>query len=144
MIQRMTAGSGIRHSEFNPSPDSAMHMLQIWIEPRGPGLTPEHESKAFPIREQPGRLHQLASPDGADGSLVIQQDARLHAGVLPTGTALEVALAPDRHAWIQVAHGHVHVNDLALEAGDGAAASNETTLKLEARADSEILLFDLA
>ncbi len=141
-IQTMTAGAGIRHSESNPHPD-AVHLLQIWILPRAKNLAPSHESRSFPIADQPGRLHQIVSPDGAEGSLIIQQDARLHAGIFAKGQTETVALGTDRHAWIQVARGSLTVNGVTLAAGDGAAISDESSLDLRFTDDSEILLFDL-
>lgn len=141
-VQTMTAGRGIRHSEANPH-NEPVHLLQIWILPRERGLEPSHDSRSFPIAEQPGRLHQIVSPDGADGSLVIRQDARLYAGVFGRGATETVALNADRHAWIQVARGTVTVNGVTLSAGDGAAISDETSLDLRFDEDGEILLFDL-
>lgn len=141
-VQTMTAGSGIRHSESNPHAEP-VHLLQIWIMPRERGLEPTHDSRSFPITEQTNRFHQIASPDGADGSLVIQQDARLHAGVFDAGTAQTVAIGAGRHAWVQVARGSLTLNGVALKAGDGAAVSDEDTIELEFVGDSEVLLFDL-
>lgn len=141
-IQTMTAGSGIRHAESNPHPEP-VHLLQIWILPKARGLAPSHDSRSFPIADQPGRFHQIVSPDGADNSLVIQQDARLHAGIFPKGHAETVPLGPARHAWIQVARGSLTVNGTALHTGDGAAISDEHTLELRFTDDSEVLLFDL-
>lgn len=141
-VQAMTAGSGILHSESNPH-DEPVHLLQIWIRPRETGLTPSHASRAFPIAERPDRLHLIASPDGADGSLVIQQDARLHAGILRAGHRETVTLAPGRAAWLQVARGAVTLNGEPLRAGDGAGVTDETALELHATDDSEVLLFDL-
>lgn len=141
-IQTMTAGSGIRHSEKNPH-NEPVHMLQIWIEPREDGLQPTHASRSFPILTETDRLHQLASPDGADGSLIIQQDARLYAGVFREGSAETFALGDGRHAWIQVVDGSVTVNGVALKTGDAAAISDETLLELAFDQTSEILLFDL-
>lgn len=144
IIQRMTAGRGIRHSESNPSPTDPTHMLQIWIEPRAVGLEPSHESRAFDIRADTGRLHLLASPDGVDGSMIIQQDARLYAGVLKAGGSVEVQLAPGRGAWVQVASGSITVNGIGLAGGDGAAIEDETMLRLESTGTGEVLVFDLA
>jgi redox-sensitive bicupin YhaK (pirin superfamily) len=141
-IQTMTAGGGIRHSEYNPHAEP-VHLLQIWILPKARGLAPSHDSRSFPIADQPGRFHQIVSPDGADNSLVIQQDARLHAGIFARGHAETVALGPGRHAWIQVARGSLTVNGVALHAGDGAAISDETSLELRFTDDSEVLVFDL-
>lgn len=141
-VQAMTAGSGIRHSESNPH-NEPVHLLQIWILPRQRGLAPTHESRSFPVVNEPGRLHQIVSPDGADGSLVIQQDARVYAGVFAKGASETVALGSGRHAWIQVARGSLTVNSVTLSKGDGAAVSDETGLDLRFGEDSEILLFDL-
>lgn len=141
-VQAMTAGSGIRHSETNPH-DEPVHLLQIWILPKAKGLEPAHASRSFPIVEQPGRLHQIASPDGADGSLTINQDVRVHAGVFAKGANETIALGEGRHAWIQVVRGTLTVNGVALGKGDGAAISDETSLDLRFDEDSEILLFDL-
>lgn len=142
-VQHMTAGSGIRHSEHNPSGEPT-HMLQIWLEPREEGLSPRHETKRFPIHAQPGRLHVVASPDGAGGSLVLEQDARLLAGRFSAGDAETVALNTDRHGWVQVARGSVTLNGTKLNAGDGAAISDEPALELTFDEDAEVLVFDLA
>ncbi|MEQ8768998.1 MAG: pirin family protein [Phycisphaerales bacterium] len=144
MIQRMTAGSGIRHSEFNPSDAEPTHLLQMWILPDAPGLEPSHESKRFPITDEPGRLHLLASGDGRAGSLKVNQDADLHAGVLGAGDAASLEIRPGRHAWAHVARGSVRVNGETLAAGDGAAISDETTLRIESDEGGEVLIFDLA
>lgn len=141
-VQAMTAGSGIRHSESNPHAEP-VHLLQIWILPRAKGLEPSHASRTFPITDRPGRFHQIAGPDGADGSLVIRQDARIHAGVFDKDHTETVDIGPGRHAWIQVARGSLTVNGTELSAGDGAAISDETTLELRFTDDSEVLLFDL-
>ncbi len=141
-VQAMTAGRGIRHSETNPHSDP-VHMLQIWIEPREAGLEPAHASRRFPVLTETGRLHQIASPDGADGSLVINRDARVFAGVFDAKTEQTIALGPDRHAWIQVVRGSLRVNGSQIGPGDGAAASDETTLELVFDEDSEIIVFDL-
>lgn len=142
MIQHMSAGSGIRHSEFNPL-DAPMHMLQIWIEPREQGITPKHQSKKFPIHEQTGALHLLASPGGEGGSLTIQQDAWMYAGVFDAGSTLTHELAHAKHAWVQVVTGDLMVNGTQLRAGDGLALSAENTLDLRFVDKSEILLFEL-
>ncbi len=143
MIQRMSAGSGIRHSEFNPG-DEKTHMLQIWIEPRETGIEPTHESRRFPIVNKPGRLHLLASGDGENGSMVIQQDASLSAGVFGVGDVEQVSLESGRHAWVQVVHGSVRVLGELLSTGDGAAISEEGLVEFEFESPSEILVFDLA
>lgn len=148
MIQRMSAGSGIRHSEFNPGSEKT-HMLQIWIEPRETGLEPTHESRRFPIVDEPGRLHLLASGDGdgdggGEGAMVIQQDASLSAGVFGAGDVERVSLESGRHAWVQVVDGSVRVLGELLLAGDGAAISDEGLVEFAFESQSEILVFDLA
>jgi redox-sensitive bicupin YhaK (pirin superfamily) len=142
MIQRMSAGSGIRHSESNPL-DSQTHLLQIWIEPRELGLEPSHESKRFSIAEKPGRLHALVSPDGHDGSLVIQQDATMSAGVFGAGQSINLSLKEDRHAWIHVVRGSVALEDHSLGEGDGVGISGSTGVVIRFAEESEILVFDL-
>tara|TARA_R110000782_G_scaffold19101_3_gene51982 strand:+ start:1204 stop:1899 length:696 start_codon:yes stop_codon:yes gene_type:complete len=141
-VQTMTAGSGIRHSESNPHAEP-VHLLQIWILPRAKGLEPTHDARSFPIAEQTNRFHQIVGPDGADGSLVIRQDARLYAGIFAEGSAETVALGAGRHAWVQVARGSLTVNGTELKAGDGAAVSDEATLAFAFAEDSEVLWFDL-
>ncbi|MGE0744698.1 MAG: pirin family protein [Rhodospirillales bacterium] len=143
-VQRMTAGTGIRHSEFNDSADEPVHFLQIWLFPERDGLTPGYEQKSFADAERRGRLRLIASRDGADGSVVIHQDVRLYAAVLGAGQAVGHTPADGRTAWIQVARGAVSLNGQALRAGDGAAVTGETALTLAADGDGgEVLLFDL-
>ena len=148
-VQRMSAGTGIVHSEVNASPSEPLHLLQIWILPERQGLPPSYEQKTFSESEKRGRLRRIVSRDGADGSVSIHQDVDVYATVLGAGQAVRHTLRLGRHAWLQVAEGAVTLNGLVLEAGDGAAASDETTLELggEGRAGrrgrSE-LLFDLA
>ncbi|MGE3932062.1 MAG: pirin family protein [Rhodospirillaceae bacterium] len=143
-VQRMTAGTGIRHSEFNDSADAPVHFLQIWLFPERDGLTPGYEQKSFADAERRGRLRLIASRDGADGSVVIHQDVRLYAAVLGAGQAVGHTPADGRTAWIQVARGAVSLNGQALRAGDGAAVTGETALTLAADGDGgEVLLFDL-
>jgi len=145
-LQRMSAGTGIMHSEFNGSAQEPVHFLQIWILPDRPGHRPSYEQKTFPAAERRGRLRLVASPDGADGSTVLHQDTRVLAALLRPGEAVEHALADGRHAWVQVARGGVEVNGVALAAGDGAAASGERLLRIAGTgaAETELLLFDLA
>jgi redox-sensitive bicupin YhaK (pirin superfamily) len=142
-LQRMTAGTGIMHSEFNPSETEPVHLYQIWLFPERRGLEPSYEQKAFPEADRRNQLRLVASPDGRDGSLVIRQDARLFLGALSEGTDVSHSLAKGRTAWLQVLRGKVKVNGLALEAGDGAAASDESGLSLRACEKTEVLLFDL-
>ena len=145
-VQRMSAGTGIRHSEFNGSDAEPVHFLQIWLHPDRPGHRPSYEQRSFPEPERRGRLRLVASPDGAQGSTTIHQDARVYASLLQEGSAVEQALPPGRHAWVQVARGAVLLNGERLSAGDGAAVSDERLLKLSAAGpgEAEILLFDLA
>ena len=141
--QRMSAGSGIRHSEFNASRTTPVHLLQIWIEPSRSGIKPGYEQKHFPVSERQGRLRLVASPDGREGSITISADASLFSGVFAPGEKGSITLEPGRHAWVQVAKGAVTVNGMALTAGDGAALSGETRVEVVAAADSEVLVFDL-
>jgi redox-sensitive bicupin YhaK (pirin superfamily) len=143
-VQRMTAGRGVTHSEMNPSPGEPLHLLQIWIHPDRRGLEPGYEQRPFPAEARRGRLQVVASPDGRDGSLTIHQDASLYAGALAEGDEVEHALAPGRHAWVQVTRGSVSLNGESLEAGDGAALSDEPAARLRGRSDAEVLVFDLA
>jgi redox-sensitive bicupin YhaK (pirin superfamily) len=143
-VQRMTAGTGVLHSEFNPSTTDPVHFLQIWILPEKRGLKPGYEQKRFPDEERRNVLRTVASPDRRDGSLSIHQDVVLHATLLEKGRRLAQELAPGRHAWVQVARGAVELNGRSMKAGDGAALSGERSLELVASMDSEVLLFDLA
>jgi hypothetical protein len=140
-VQRMTAGTGIRHSEFNDSPSEPLHFLQIWILPEKNGLPPGYEQKSF--AKQPGALRLVGSRDGRDGSITVHQDVDIHAGVLRDGDTVEFNPAPDRHVWLQVARGLVTLNGQMLRQGDGAAVSREPSLKIAAQSDAEIVLFDL-
>jgi redox-sensitive bicupin YhaK (pirin superfamily) len=143
-LQRMTAGTGISHSEFNASQTDPVHLYQIWLLPEREGLEPSYEQKAFSPDERHDRLRLVASPDGRDGSLTIRQDARLFLGSLDQDRKLLYTLPADRHAWLQVLRGSVELNGFALSAGDGAAVSEETALSIRAQSPSEVLLFDLA
>jgi len=142
-LQRMTAGTGITHSEFNLSEVEPVHLCQIWLFPERKGLVPSYEQKAFPEAERRNQLRLVASPDGRDGSLLIRQDARLFLGSLTEGTEASHPLAAGRHAWVQVLRGGIELNGIALAASDGAAVSDESTLSLRARDLAEVLLFDL-
>ncbi len=145
-VQRMSAGTGIRHSEFNGSATAPVHFLQIWLLPDRPGHPPSYEQKAFPAEERRGRLRLVASPGGEGGSTTIHQDARVYAALLGGGQTASLELSPGRHAWVQVARGAVEVNGTRLEAGDGAAISEEARLALTGRGaeEAEVLVFDLA
>jgi redox-sensitive bicupin YhaK (pirin superfamily) len=143
-VQRMSAGSGIRHSEYNHSASEPVHFLQIWLLPNEEGLTPSYEQKTFADGEKRGRLRLVASRDGREDSVRIHQDADLYAALLDTDDAVTHALSARRHAWIQVVRGAVDVNGKSLRAGDGAAVSELPTLTVTATADgSEFLLFNL-
>jgi len=143
-FQRMTAGTGIRHSEFNPSREAAAHFYQIWLLPRAKGLPPGYEQKSFPIDERRGQLRLVASPDGDAGSLTIQQDTRIYLSSLSEREAIRHEFGQDRHGWLQVLRGNVRLNDHQLQAGDGAALSSEPRIDVAATSDAEILLFDLS
>lgn len=142
--QRMSAGTGIRHSEFNASKSEPVHFLQIWILPDQENLKPEYEQKLFAPEEKQDVLKLVASADGREGSLRIHQDVSLYNGILRAGQTVEQKLGTGRHGWVQVAKGQVSINGQTLSAGDGAAISDEELLKIAADEDSEILLFDLA
>jgi len=141
-LQRMSAGTGISHSEFNPSPTQRTHFLQIWILPERYGLRPEHEQREFPEGERRGRLRLIASRNGTDGSVTIHQKVKLYDAVLAAGEEVLHQLA-GRRAWVQIIKGAVTVNGVSLEMSDGAAISEETSLRIRATRESEILLFDL-
>ncbi|MBN8228944.1 pirin family protein [Corallococcus macrosporus] len=142
-VQRMSAGTGVVHSETNPL-DEPLHLLQIWLSPDRQGLPPGYEQKRFAPQERQGRLRVVASHDGRDGSLTVHQDVVLSATELGAGQRVDYALQPGRHAWLQVIRGEATLNGVALKAGDGVAVSEETALALEARTPTEALLFDLA
>jgi len=143
-VQRMSAGTGVRHSEANPSADEAVHLLQIWIEPATKGLAPSYEQKAFAEADKRGRLRLVASPEGADGSVTIHQDARVYATVLAPGETVSHSLEPGRHAWLHVARGSLTLNGEHLGPGDGAAITGPRPLTLVGDKDAEVLVFDLA
>jgi quercetin 2,3-dioxygenase len=143
-LQRMSAGTGVSHSEFNASETEPVHFLQIWILPEREGLKPGYEQRAFPEQERRGRLRLIASREGSDESLTIHQDVKVYDALLARGDELSHRLAGDRHAWLQVIKGAVNVNGATLRAGDGAAASEEASLTVSADGDAEIMFFDLA
>jgi hypothetical protein len=142
-VQRMSAGTGIRHSEFNPSEMEPVHLLQIWIHPKSDGLQPSYEQKLFDRKQAQGQWQLNVSPDGRDGSLHIQQDAFLWSTILEAEQTLEYETKPDRSVWLQVATGVVQVNDRLLEAGDGLAVTDEPIRLQGVSRQSEALLFDL-
>ncbi|MEK6663978.1 MAG: pirin family protein [Pseudomonadota bacterium] len=143
-VQRMTAGTGIRHSEFNASESMPVHLLQIWIEPDEAGLTPSYEQKHFPLAEKQGHFRLIASRDGREGSVTIHQDAAIYAAMLSPGQTLIYNLDPARRAYLHVACGRVGLNGYPLGAGDGAKVNGPETLTWLAVEAAEILLFDLA
>ncbi len=143
-IQRMTAGTGVTHSEFNHSQTEPVHLYQIWILPEESALTPGYEQKKFDLDAARGRWTVLASRDGIDGAVKINQDARLLVARLGAEQEIAYDNLQGRHAWVQVARGGVTLNDQSMKAGDGAAISGEETLALRATSDAEILLFDLS
>jgi len=143
-VQRMSAGKGVQHSEFNPDQGAPVRFLQIWILPEKPGIPPSWEQTHFPAAERTGALRVVVSPDARKRSLKVHQDVTLMASVLPAGGSVTHALATGRHAWVQVVKGTLSVNGTALSEGDGAAISGETGVALTAEKDAELLLFDLA
>jgi redox-sensitive bicupin YhaK (pirin superfamily) len=143
-VQRMSAGTGVTHSESNASPNEAVHLLQIWILPSEEGIPPDYEEKRFPEDEKRNKLQLIISPDAAAGSVKIHQDARVYAALLDPNQEVSHPLASGRHAWLQVAAGSVTLNDINLKQGDGAAVSGESAVTIAAQGPSEILLFDLA
>jgi quercetin 2,3-dioxygenase len=142
-VQRMSAGTGVTHSEFNHSCRELVHFLQIWILPERHRLPPSYEQRAFPAEEKQGKLRLVASRDGREGSVTIHQAVDLYTSVLAPGEVVTHLLTPDRHAWIQVARGAIMLNGTALSAGDGAAVSEETQLTVTATDQAEVLVFDL-
>lgn len=141
--QAMTAGTGLLHSEFNPSPTEAVHLLQIWIMPDRKGLTPSYRQTAFPVEGRSGKWQLAASPDGAEGSLTIHQDARVSVARLAPGDAVKYELRPGRGAFVHVATGAASVNGERFEAGDAAAIEDETSIDVRGIEAGEVLLFDL-
>jgi redox-sensitive bicupin YhaK (pirin superfamily) len=143
-VQRMTAGTGVRHSEFNQSKSELVHFLQIWILPEKEGLKPGYEQKTFGEEEKRGKLRLVSSRDGRDGSVTIHQDVDLYATRLGEGDETTHQLGAGRKGWVQVARGRVEINGTALQAGDGVALTDETGITLRGMSDAEILLFDMS
>ena len=143
-VQRMTAGAGVSHSEFNPSRTEAVHLLQIWILPNARSLPPGYEQKFFDEDARRNQLRLIASDDGRAGSVTINQDARVYAALLDAGQTVTHSLEPNRHAWLQLTSGIIDLNGVELTPGDGAAIETENELALTARGRAELLLFDLA
>lgn len=142
-VQRMTAGTGIQHSEFNASPSEPVHFLQIWIEPERKGLKPDYEQKTFSTNERAGTLKLVGSRDGREGSLTINQDIDLYTTTLATGDKVSHEVRSGRRAWVQVARGTIEASDQPLYAGDGLGLSDEGTLVITATDEAEVLIFDL-
>jgi redox-sensitive bicupin YhaK (pirin superfamily) len=142
-FQRITAGTGIAHSEFNPLQDQPTHFYQIWLLPRRNGLAPSYKQKRFDDSELRNTLRMVASPEGENGSLTIHQDARIYLAKLDAKKTVEFDLSSGRHAWLQVLRGTVMLNGTMMDASDGAAVSNESKLAITAAANAEVLLFDL-
>ena len=143
-VQHMTAGTGIRHSEFNPSPDRPVHLYQVWLLPDRAGHTPGYDQRRFDPEGHAVRLQVVASPDGRDGSIAIHQDASLYLLDLDDGQEVDHPLSPGRHGWVQVLRGTANLNGQALATGDGAALSGEPAIKLQGQGRGEMLVFDLA
>ena len=143
-VQRMSAGTGVRHSEFNHAKDSNTHFLQIWLLPSAAGITPSYEQKAFAEPDKRGRLRLVAAPDGREGSVTLHADASIRVGLFDGAEAAELALAPGRRTWVQLARGALTVNGQRLSAGDALGLVDETLLRLSDGDTAEVLVFDLA
>lgn len=142
-VQRMSAGTGVTHSEFNASKIEPVHFLQVWLLPRERGIKPGYEQKTFSREEKAGRLRLVASPDGRDGSTTIHSDALVYAGLFDAEQRAELVLEPNRHAWVHVARGEVTVNGHELGAGDGVALSAEPSVRIDSGRNAEVLVFEL-
>lgn len=143
-VQRMSAGTGIRHSEFNPSATDQVHLLQIWLLPDTQDLPPSYEQKSFNFSENSGQFQLIATGNPVDHAVKIQQDVNLYAAILKASDRISYSFSPERYGWIQVAKGEIILNQISLTAGDGAAIAQEPEITLTATTDAEILLFDLA
>lgn len=143
-VQRMTAGTGIMHSEFNHSSSEPVHLLQIWILPDTLNLTPSYEQTAFPVAERQGQLRLVASRDGRDGAVTVHQDLNLYAGLIGNTDRISYHVKPDRSVWLHVAQGEISINNLVLTAGDAIAYAGDNLLELSSQSNGEVLLFDLA
>ena len=143
-VQRMSAGTGVTHSEYNASKRDAVHFLQIWLMPDRRGIQPSYEQKTFSAEDKAGRLRLVASPDGREDSVTIHTDAALYAGVFEAGQRAEHTLATGRHAWVHVVRGRAKVNDTEVGAGDAVGLSGERTVRIEGIDAAELLVFDLA
>ncbi|MHB8948511.1 MAG: pirin family protein [Rhodoferax sp.] len=143
-VQRMSAGTGVQHSEFNHAPDATTHLLQIWIEPNALGVVPSYEQKTFLDAEKQGQLRLVASPDGAQGSVLIHADARLYAGLFDADQRAELTLGANRKSYVHLVRGELDVNGQRLTTGDAALLAGETQLTLAHGKDAEVLVFDLS
>jgi quercetin 2,3-dioxygenase len=143
-FQRMSAGTGVRHSEFNPSATEPVHFYQIWLLPLSDGIKPSYEQKFYAESEKQGRLRMVASPDGAEGSLTIHQDAKVYLSTLNPGDSVNHTMLAGRHAWLQVLRGAVRVDGELLDTSDGLAVSDERSLAIVGERPAEVMLFDLA
>ena len=143
-VQRMTAGTGVRHSEFNHAPDTTTHFLQIWLLPSATNLAPGYEQKAFADADKRGKLRLVAAADGRDGAITLHADAAIRAGLFDGDEAAELALDPARKTWVHVARGAVEVNGQALVAGDAVGLTGESQLSIRRGDAAEVLVFDLA
>ena len=142
-VQRMSAGTGVRHSEYNPSQDSFTHFLQVWIIPGRTGLAPGYEQKHFAAQDKRGRLRLIASSDGRDGSVAVHQDVQVHAGLFDAQERAVLAMDPQRLAYVHLARGQIKVNGAALQAGDAAKLTGEARIDLTDGEQAEVLVFDL-
>jgi len=142
-VQRMSAGTGVRHSEFNHEPNGETHFLQIWLLPAQRGIAPSYEQKTFAAAEKSGALRLVASPDAAQGSVTVHADVRMYAGCFDVGQRAQMVLDPARKAYVQVLRGSVHANGNALTCGDALLMQGESGLVLDQAVDSEVLVFDL-
>jgi redox-sensitive bicupin YhaK (pirin superfamily) len=142
-VQRMSAGTGVQHSEFNHAPDATTHFLQIWIEPNVTGIAPGYEQKSFTDAEKQGRLRLVASGDGAQGSVTIHADARLYAGLFDGDQSAELTLATKRKCYVHLVRGEISVNGTPLSTGDAALLEGESSICLSHAKDAEVLVFDL-
>jgi len=142
-VQRMSAGTGVQHSEFNPSATESVHFLQIWLQPGTMGVEPGYEQKHFSEEQRRGKLCLLVSPDGRAGSISTHQNALLYGSLLKAGEAVEYKLTDDRHAWVQAAQGSIMVNSVALKEGDGVHIEKEKVIRIEGQDNADVLLFDL-
>ncbi|MCV0441403.1 MAG: pirin family protein [Hydrogenophaga sp.] len=143
-VQRMSAGTGVRHSEFNHAPNATTHFLQIWIEPDVTGIEPGYEQKSFAEADKRGQLRLVVSPDGAQGSVTVHADAAMYAGLFDGEETAELAIKPDRKAYVHLVRGALDVNGQRLQGGDAAVLAQESVIQLSGGRDAEVLVFDLA